>query len=127
MSAAIDHGDSGGPVVNRRGQVIGINVGMAAEQGKLTLAIPIDVAKEFLESAGVTPDVGPLTQTWIEGLALFHRGAYDDASRKFVQVWESQGETRAEKGSLLLFGAADPLQNPYVLLMLQRSQDQSGE
>jgi S1-C subfamily serine protease len=86
MTAEMNHGDSGGPVVDlsgsRSGQVIGINValenvgpGGTAPPG-FNLAVPIDLAKPLLAQAGITPDVGPLTRQWINGLELFSRGRF---------------------------------------------------
>ncbi|MFT5359092.1 MAG: serine protease Do [Polyangiales bacterium] len=71
MSAPVSPGNSGGPVFNRRGEVIGVTtlvVGMGFAQN-LNLAIPINVLKEQLEqeypdrrSAGGGPIDG--TGTW---------------------------------------------------------------
>jgi len=54
--AAINLGNSGGPLVNLRGQVIGINTATAAKSQAegIGFAIPIDVAKNAIESVKKT-------------------------------------------------------------------------
>ncbi len=58
--AAINRGNSGGPLVDREGRVIGINVAL---RGTLGLAVPIDVALEtakHLEQGKAAPAVAQL-------------------------------------------------------------------
>jgi hypothetical protein len=51
--AAINHGNSGGPLLNRSGQVIGINsMKIAGSAERLGFAIAIDHAKALLNNAG---------------------------------------------------------------------------
>ncbi|HEY7600144.1 MAG TPA: trypsin-like peptidase domain-containing protein [Candidatus Limnocylindrales bacterium] len=51
--AAINHGNSGGPLLNAAGQVIGINTAMASSAENLGFATPINAAATLLQQAGV--------------------------------------------------------------------------
>lgn len=48
--AAISPGNSGGPLLNSKGQVIGINTAIAQEGQNIGFAIPVNVAKDLIEN-----------------------------------------------------------------------------
>ncbi|MEI6532639.1 MAG: trypsin-like peptidase domain-containing protein [Candidatus Roizmanbacteria bacterium] len=48
--AAISHGNSGGPLINSNGQVIGVNTAIASEGQNLGFAIPVNVVKKLIDS-----------------------------------------------------------------------------
>ncbi len=78
MSAAIDRGDSGGPVLDVNGKVIAINMAVANDlSNPLRLVVSINLAKEMLAKAGVTPDPGKLSEHWEQALRLFAEGKYE--------------------------------------------------
>jgi serine protease Do len=52
--AAINRGNSGGPLLNLRGEVIGINTAMASGAENIGFAIPINAAKKMIEEARTT-------------------------------------------------------------------------
>lgn len=49
--AAINKGNSGGPLLNLRGEVIGVNVATASGAENIGFAIPINAAKKMIEEA----------------------------------------------------------------------------
>ena len=75
------------------------------------LAVPINIAKEFLKQAGINPDPGPLTKLWEEGLRLYSNGQYSEACDKFDSVYEKTGQIGT---SIFEIG------NPYVREMADR-------
>jgi S1-C subfamily serine protease len=133
MSAGIGAGDSGGPVIDAQGRVIGINVGGGANNAT-TLAVPINAAKEFLAKAGIKPEPGRLTQRWTEAVAAFGGGDFAKAHTLFDLIELCQGsdalqaaqpdpfEPRAQPlGRRVSTLLTEDLVSPYVRDMKQRA------
>ncbi|HHU04488.1 MAG TPA: trypsin-like serine protease [Fastidiosipila sp.] len=78
--ADIHGGNSGGPLFNNEGEVIGINTfGMVDEDGSVSgmnFAIPVSVAKEFLNEINVTPGESKFTTDFKRALNLYEGGDY---------------------------------------------------
>jgi serine protease Do len=99
MTADINHGDSGGPVIDKYGRVIGLNVAIypVKGDGELTMpghsvAVPIDVAKSLLKAAGIEKlDPGPLTEGWERGLRRFAAQDYAAAEKEFGDLIQLEG------------------------------------
>jgi Trypsin-like peptidase domain len=88
MTAEIDHGDSGGPVLDKDGNVIAITVAAppANDDGSISLAghklaVPINIARKYLRQAGITPDRGAAGQLWDESLRVYNQHKFADALR----------------------------------------------
>ena len=64
--AAINPGNSGGPLVNLRGEVVGVNARMLSGAENVGFAIPIDIAREVVESL---IQEGRVRRSWL-GLTL---------------------------------------------------------
>lgn len=76
--AALNPGNSGGPLLNLLGQVIGVNVAVTRSAQNIGFAIPIDVLKPILKSFEengriIRPYLGVTFQTVTADLARFRR------------------------------------------------------
>jgi S1-C subfamily serine protease len=90
LAANTYHGDSGGPVLDQQGRVIGLNVAILADPQEhvpvvpgMSHAIPINVAGEYLAAAGASAAPGPRTAAWEAGLEAFEQKRYDEALEQF--------------------------------------------
>lgn len=91
MDANINHGSSGGPVCNEKGQVIGLTTfgsientgGLAAG---LNFAVPVTILDEYLDSAGITPTTGHTTLIFARALDYYEQQQYRAALREFEKV-----------------------------------------
>lgn len=91
INASVTHGSSGGPVVNREGEVIGIvtfggNPVNGQENFNSAFAVPSNTIMEFVKQAGITNEEGLVNQIYREGLQLYNQGQYNQAMEKFEQV-----------------------------------------
>jgi S1-C subfamily serine protease len=92
MDAPITHGNSGGPVLDSNGRVIGIATFGTVDpttgqqvQG-FNFAVPVSVVREFVTKAGAHPQEGLVTHKYNDALALYDRHWYSDALSEFQQV-----------------------------------------
>jgi hypothetical protein len=83
MTAAISHGDSGGPLLNSSGLVVGLNVAGNQEVSQQNLAVPISLVHRFLAD---DPDPGLLTEHWEKGQQYYWRKDYRKALAEFEIV-----------------------------------------
>jgi S1-C subfamily serine protease len=117
MTAQINHGHSGGPVVDQYGRVVAINV--AKVKDNIRIAVPINVAREFLDRAGIKPDPGPVTQRWLAAHDLFEKGSYAEAERAFTWVADRQSPDRNRPAAVSLPGLGSEPANSYVEAMIR--------
>lgn len=103
--AAINAGNSGGPLLNLKGQIIGINTATAAkgQAEGLGFAIPINVLKPAIDSVKKTgkivrPYLGVLTTPVDEKIAATIDGA-QAGQGSFIVSNPSAGESGVVKGS----------------------------
>jgi len=90
-SAPITHGNSGGPLVDEQGRVIGINnMGSISDLGLeisgFNFAIASNVLRDFLRENGVENIVGDNQLQYQQGLAFYLAKMYGTAKRKFDAV-----------------------------------------
>ncbi|MDX9971630.1 MAG: trypsin-like peptidase domain-containing protein [FCB group bacterium] len=95
--AAINSGNSGGPLVNLRGEVIGINTRKLLGADNVGFAIPIDVAKEIVAQL---IEHGKLDRGWI-GVSLQEMGRKtDDASARGVVIADVEPLSPADEAGI---------------------------
>ena len=86
-SATINHGSSGGPLLDTRGQVIGMVTAVDTSTeaantyngGKFFYAIPISVVRHYLHLAGIAQHISPQQTTWNRAMALMRHSHYQAA------------------------------------------------
>ena len=107
LSAVIEHGDSGGPVINDKGEAIAINV--AGYQAGYSFAIPINLARTFLQTANITPNCG-LDLDWKRAVQLFLEEKFADAANAAERI--ARRQAGLEWGLNIELGR--DLQNPKI-------------
>jgi serine protease Do len=91
INAAATHGNSGGPVINEDGEIIGLltfrgdTVNGQEVQG-FNFAVPVNTVKEFVNQAGVRDTKSDTDRLYKEGLELYWGGYYKHALEKFEAV-----------------------------------------
>ncbi len=101
--ASINFGNSGGPLVNIRGEVIGINTAINAQGQGIGFAIPINLASKVIEQLMVSGEVHRgylgIYPAELDDLKREALGIDDDIVGIFVR--SVQPDTPAEKGGLV--------------------------
>jgi S1-C subfamily serine protease len=121
MTADINHGDSGGPVVDPHGRVIAINAGSAQGLSSHTLAVPIDLARQMLKELNIKPDPGPVTALWISALNDYQHGRYAEAKTKLDVLQDIQTGRREANGAL------PPLSSPFHAILSEKLNPYVGD
>lgn len=89
---AITHGNSGGPVFNDRGEVIGLATFGSADEERgqevqgMNFIVPTTVVQEFIKEAKIKPAMSKISLLFEEGLVLFDKKYYKRALGKFERV-----------------------------------------
>jgi serine protease Do len=101
--AQMQHGNSGGPALDRSGQVVGLATFRGGGSQTYNFVLPIAVTREFTRQAHVRPAQGRLGERYTKAVTEFSKQHYRAALPLFQQV-----------------ARADP-QNPYVADYMERS------
>jgi hypothetical protein len=82
--ANIDHGNSGGPVLNDKGMVIGLAT--FGKDSQHSFVVTSNTAKEFVNAVGAKNDLGLTDNLYREGLDLYWQEHFKEAMPKFEEV-----------------------------------------
>ena len=81
-NVAIYHGNSGGPAVNRAGEVIGVSTWGHAQAESIKFLVPVNVARKLLAEAKVAPSAGgAFNIPWRSALDAAGEGRWLDAKK----------------------------------------------
>ena len=90
--ASITHGNSGGPVLNSQGQVVGVATFLSidpstgqAVQG-FNFIMPSTLVRQFLDRSGAKPAQGEFSKLYTQGLTQEAAGEYTSARDSFQQI-----------------------------------------
>lgn len=90
--ASITHGNSGGPVMNEYGEVIGLATFGSIDQQRgqevqgMNFIVPTTIVKEFIRKGKIRPGMSDISLTWEEALDLYDEERYKKALDKFDEV-----------------------------------------
>jgi hypothetical protein len=85
--AAISYGNSGGPMINERGEVVGMPTMATEETQGFGYAVPTSVIGEFIRAAGVTPAQGTFDRTWKQTLDDYFKAAAASANSEKLALY----------------------------------------
>ncbi len=95
--ASITHGNSGGPVMNENGEVIGlatfgsIDYQRQAEVQGMNFIVPSTIVNEYIGKAKINPEMSDISLAYEEAMDLFDKERYKKALAKFKEVKEMNG------------------------------------
>ncbi len=86
VSAPAAPGNSGGPVLNEQGEVIGIVTFGPGNNNNYVFLFTSNTVNEFLAKMGIANEEGLINQKYREGLQFCNQGKYTQALQKFQLV-----------------------------------------
>jgi S1-C subfamily serine protease len=95
--ASITHGNSGGPVMNESGEVIGLATFGSIDQQRgqevqgMNFIVPSTIVKEFLEKKDITPKMSDISLAYEEAMSFFDQSRFKKAIVKFKEVKDMNG------------------------------------
>lgn len=125
--AAVTHGNSGGPVMNDKGEVIGLATFGSADQQRgqevqgLNFIVPSTIVKEFINKANIKPDMSDISLAYEDAMDYFDKSRFKKALEKFKEVKSMNGsfpfidkyitdsQTNIDKGLDKEPGGIDPM------------------
>ncbi len=92
--ASITHGNSGGPVMNDKGEVIGLATFGSIDQQRgqevqgMNFIVPSTIVKEFVEKADIKPEMSNISLAYEEAMSLYDQSRFKKALTKLEEVKE---------------------------------------
>jgi S1-C subfamily serine protease len=93
--ATAAHGNSGGPVLNEKGQVIGILT--FGKSDTMNFVVPMNTIQEFVRQAGAVPSDSETNARFKESMELYWNGHYSKAIPKYestLRLYGSHAEAK---------------------------------
>jgi serine protease Do len=90
--ASITHGNSGGPVMNESGEVVGlatfgsIDAQRQQEVQGMNFVVPATIVNEFIRKADIEPEMSDISLAFESAMDLFDKDRYKKALEKFKEV-----------------------------------------
>lgn len=116
IDAAITHGNSGGPVLNDKGEVIGLATFVSVDEQRkqdiqgLNFIVPSTIAQEFIAMAKISPGMSDISLAYEEAMDMYDKARYKKAlvafnkvkdmnkSFPFIDTYISQAQKNIDKG-----------------------------
>lgn len=92
IDAAITHGNSGGPVMNEQGEVIGLATFVSVDELRkqqvqgMNFMVPTTILNEFVDKAKIKPEMSDISLAYEEAMDMFDKARYKKALEKFKVV-----------------------------------------
>jgi hypothetical protein len=85
--AAVTYGNSGGAILNERGEVIGMATMTTEEAQGFSYAVPTSVINEFVRASGVTPGQGMFDREWKTALDRYYTASSSTANEEKLRLF----------------------------------------
>ncbi len=85
ISAVINHGNSGGPVLNAEGEVVGIAT-LGYDTSGYAFALPSNTLQQLMQKNGISNGESKFNSIYRDAIALYHQRLYGQALSKFLQA-----------------------------------------
>ncbi|MFT3694853.1 MAG: trypsin-like peptidase domain-containing protein [Kofleriaceae bacterium] len=87
ISAPITHGNSGGPAIDQRGNVVGLaTFGNEGDVQGFNFLVASSTLMALVEKAKIQPGTSPTSKAWSSGLEHYWADEYSDAIKDFEEV-----------------------------------------
>jgi serine protease Do len=97
IDAAITHGNSGGPVMNDQGEVVGLATFVSVDEQRkqevqgMNFIVPSTIAQEFISKANIKPGMSDISLAYEDAMNFFDKARYKKALVKFKEVKNMNG------------------------------------